>query len=357
MKLIKDYEIYFSRAVSAFCLFLLLAEANVWLNTLDNTILVLGYRLFILTTPFFFLLFNYRLTFVAFVLAIIGLLFWLWHHYLIGTILIALGLAVSGYMLKYYAAFSTKGAARNKIALNIGSILSGVAILLTQNKVLLIFLCIIFLLFSLTSFFLYYKNIATKKLPISKQHFTLKGLFTFRGLAWIIIGYIIGVKLIAIVSILPQFLIQSNHGILPHWYGWMLILNCLIVVVLQLPVMRLIDKWEKLTALIPLIFGMLIVASSPFISITTFWGAFSWTFALSLVECTISYLDKLSQDEHCLLLKESAVGIGSALTVYAIRAFSPETGSLVIGLGSLVLLSISIVLFFMEKQFQLSTKQ
>lgn len=343
-----NYAIYLSRLVSAFCLFLLLAQANVWLNTVDNTILVLGYRLFILVTPFFFLFFRHRLTFYAFLIAELGLLLWLLHTPFLAAVLVALGLAVSGYMLKYYSAFTTQGAASNKIAINIGSILSGVAIIFTRNQYLLLLLCMLFIIFSMLAFYHYAKQNQLDTFQSHPKHFSFKGCWSKRGIAWAIVGYVTGVKLIAILSILPQALIRQNAGILPYWYGVILIVNCLIVVCLQLPIMKWIARLGKKQAIIPLFVGMLIIMLAQFFAITTFLGALLWISALSLVECAISYLDKLSQDDHLLLLKDSAVGIGSAVTVYAIRETSPAFGTVLIGASSMLLLVISLLLFWSD---------
>lgn len=341
----KNTFIYFSRAISAFCLFLLLTEANVWLDTSNNTLFVLGYRLFILATPFLYFAFKHKITFIAFLLSIVGLCLWLNQQYLLGTTLIALGLAVSGYMLKYYAAFTTQGAAGNKIALNIGSLLSGVMILMTHNQTLLTLLCIVLIVLSALSFYISYRQLQNANLPIEQKHFSLRGLVSGRGIAWSLVGFVIGVKLIAFVSILPQFAMQHNAGKLPHWFGWILVLNSLVVVVLQAPVMRRVQNWKLLPALLPLFIGMLIIAASPLLPLYNLVVALLWTLALSLVECTISYLDKYSQDQHCLLFKEAAVGLGSAATVYFVRALSPEVGSVVIGFGSIALLLVALGLF------------
>src|SRR3990167_5809606 len=257
---LKNTDIYFSRLVSALCLFWILAEANVWLDATNNVILVLGYRLFILLTPFLFLFFKHKLTFVAMFILEIGIALWLLNLTILGTVFFAVGISISGYMLKYYSSFSTKGAAGNKIALN---------------------------LISFLSFAMYFKRENIVDFNSENKHFQLKGIFTPRGLAWAIIGFVIGVKLISIVSILPQFGMMGNNGKLPDWFGFMLILNSLIVVTLQIPIMELVKKLNKTQAIMPLFMGMLIILLSPVLHIQTMSGAFIWTFSLSIIECTI----------------------------------------------------------------------
>ena len=346
MLALKNIDIYFSRLVSALCLFWILAEANVWLDPLNNVILVLGYRLFILLTPFFFLFFRHKLTFVAMLILELGIALWLLNLTMIGTIFFAIGISVSGYMLKYYSSFSTKGAAGNKIALNLGSILSGCMVAFSQSKSTALIACLILMLFSFFSFAKYFKRADISNFKSDKKHFQFNNIFTKQGVAWAILGFVIGVKLISIVSILPQFAMTGNDGKLPAWFGFMLILNSLIVVVLQVPIMNLVQKLNKLQAILPLFIGMLIILLSPALNISTVAGAFLWTFALSIVECCLSYLDKLSQDDSCLLIKEACVGVGSAATVYFVRFFSPHVGAIYIGSISIILLLISLGIFY-----------
>jgi hypothetical protein len=156
---------------------------------------------------------------------------------------------------------------------------------------------------------------------------------------------VIGVKLIAIVSILPQFLINANNGKLPVWYGSMLVINSLFVVIFQIPIMKRIKNISRISAILPLFIGMIIISFSSNMRLTTFGGALIWTLSLSLIECTISYLDKLSQDDGLLLIKESAVGLGSAATVFFVRYLNPLEGSELIGIMAIILLFISAILF------------
>lgn len=346
---LKNIDIYFSRLVSALCLFWILAEANVWLNPTNNVLLVLGYRLFILFTPFLFLFFKHKLTFVAMFILELGIALWLLKLTLIGTICFAIGISVSGYMLKYYSSFSTKGAAGNKIALNLGSILSGCMIALSLDKPAALISCGVLMIISFLSFAKYFHRENIDKFKSQKNHFSLKGVFSRKGLAWSIIGLCIGVKLISFVSILPQFIILGNQGILPHWFGLVLILNSLIVVTLQMPIMGIVSKLNRIQAILPLFLGMAVILFSSAFNITSIAGALIWTFTLSIIECSISYLDKLAQDDDCLLLKEASVGLGSALTVYFVRFFPPDKGAIYIGLISIALLLIGLTLFLNKR--------
>lgn len=108
--------------------------------------------------------------------------------------------------------------------------------------------------------------------------------------------------------------------------------------------MDLVSKLNKIQAIFPLFLGMIIILFSSEFNISSVYGALIWTFSLSMIECTISYLDKLSQDDSCLLLKEASVGLGSALTVYCVRFFSPQEGVVYIGLLSIVFLFVGTIL-------------
>lgn len=351
---LKNIDIYFSRLISALCLFWILAEANVWLDPTNNVLLVLGYRLFILFTPFLFLFFRHKLTFVAMFILELGIALWLLNLTLLGTICFAIGISVSGYMFKYYSSFSTKGAAGNKIALNLGSILSGCMIALSFNKSAALIACLVLIIVSFLSFAKYFRREDIANFNSQKNHFNLNNLFSKKGLAWSIIGFVIGVKLISFVSILPQFAMLGNNGLIPQWFGLVLVLNSLIVVTLQVPIMNRVSKLDRNQAMIPLFIGMLIILFSSAFNISSMYGALIWTFALSIIECSISYLDKLSQDDSCLLIKEASVGLGSALTVYFVRFFSPDIGAIYIGSISIALLFVSAALFYNRKTIEQS---
>lgn len=182
---IKNIDIYISRLVSALCLFWILSEANVWLNPTNNVIVVLGYRLFILFTPFLFLFFKHKLTFVAIFILELGIALWLLNLTILGTIFFAIGISVSGYMLKYYASFSTQGAAGNKIALNVGSILSGCMIVFSMNKSASLIACGILFLVSLLSFVKYFHRNNISAFGSQKKSFYINRIF-FKKRAWMV---------------------------------------------------------------------------------------------------------------------------------------------------------------------------
>src|SRR6185437_8923697 len=123
---------YIIRFITATCLFALLGKANIWMNSISNIILAVGYRLFLILSPFAPRIFGrYGIT-VSLLLAALGaILFCFAPSYLmiIGAVLIGIGLSVSGYLIKAEVSETPVGAAYNKIALNAGSLLSGLILL------------------------------------------------------------------------------------------------------------------------------------------------------------------------------------------------------------------------------------
>jgi hypothetical protein len=352
--MLKQLDIYTSRLTSAFVLFFILSMANVWLDATSNIVLVLGYRLFILFTPFFFLFFKNKLTLIAFILAQIGLIMFLKDIYLIGSIFFSLGIAISGYMLKYYSSKLTTAAAWNKIAINVGSLLAGLAIIInthkTTNKNTMIYICIFILLVSTILYEKHFIKSKLKNIILPKNDFSLKQLLSKQGIIWGLVGFVTGVKLISFASILPQLLIK-NLGAIPFWYGIMIMLNSVIIVFFQLPIAKKMSNIKNpITLILPLLVAIILILLAPYLYVTTFIGAFFWVLALSIIECAITLLDTQAQKSNALLSKEAMVGIGSASCVYFVRFFDPKIGSIIIGSISILFLLLTITLFYFLKK-------
>ena len=162
-------------------LFTLLSIANLWLSPIANTALALGYRLFILLTPFLFLLFRHKITIASFVIIEIGLFALLFNFTILGIIMFAIGIATSGYMLKYYASFTTRGAANNKMAFNIGNMLAGALILATEDKTLILLFSIFIIFISIITFLKFYIRNNISNFKSEPKHFSFKGIFTKIG--------------------------------------------------------------------------------------------------------------------------------------------------------------------------------
>lgn len=339
-------SLYLARCISAFVFFLIVAKANVWVNTSNNTVLVLGYRFFILLAPFFLLVGRKNMTAFAFLLSAFGLGLWLMHVFLVGTILISLGIAVGGYVLKFHASKTPNGAAGNKIALNIGSSLAGLAVAISPltEKNLLIMACLLMLVAA-------FSGLATRKviIPNADEHyhtsnFSFRVFFTVKGLAWALVGFAFGIKIIAVFSVLPQYLIDM-YGMLPKWYGYAVFLNGLVVILFQMHIMKFVKRFTLYQALIPMILGMIIIGMPSIFFVQFVWGTVLWSLVLSILECAVTYLDTLSANDGCLLIKETFFGVGSAFTVFIMRDVRAQEAAFLVGLSGLLAVLVSATIF------------
>ncbi|MDR3490988.1 MAG: hypothetical protein P4M12_02955 [Gammaproteobacteria bacterium] len=355
----KQFSIYFVRLLSACCFCLILAKANTWLDTTNNTVLVFGYRSFILLAPLFLMITKKWVTFYSFLVSAIGMGLWFADQYLLGTILFSAGMAVGGYVLKYYAAKTPDGTANNRIAMNIGGVLSGLVIAFPSGGLYFLWLGLGMLVVTLFCIFLSERGSDIDAIVDHNQktNFSLSQLNNFHGVSWGIVGVVTGVKIVSITSILPQYLIHY-YGNLPNWYGWAIALNCMVVVFLQKPVMFVMAKLNLNQALCALMASMLVIAIPGVFHCQTMSGAMLWVFILTLIECAVSYLDVFSRQDGGLLIKEFFVGIGMALTVLIMRSMLPMMAAFFIGVVGFVAILIAMKLLRSEKEpiFNIKTK-
>lgn len=335
--------LYLSRFLSALVLFVLIAKANVWVDTLSNTILVLGYRFFIIFAPFFLIFGHRNIAAICFALAGAGVFLWMHSIDLLGAILIAMGMAVGGYVLKFHAAKTSGGAAGNKISLNVGSFLSGILIAAFAFSQLHFLAVLLGLMVIVTVASLITRKIELEVPAHHQNGFSIRAFFSWRGVAWSLVGIAIGIKMIGIFSILPQYLIKST-GHLPEWYGFAIALNALVVIFLQAPIMVFAKKLSLYQGLFFLLLAMLILSAPGFFHVDHLAGAIIWTLLLSLIECVITYLDTVAVHDGGLLPKESCWGIGSALTVLLMRELPVNfSAELVGGLGVVAVLGSMLI--------------
>lgn len=339
----KSHVVYLARLLSACVFCLILAKANTWLDTLNNTVLVFGYRSFILLAPLFLLFAKRWITFFSFFASIIGMGFWFNHYLLLGTILFSAGMAIGGYVLKYHASKTPNGAANNRIALNIGGILSGIVIASPYSNNYFLWLGFIMLFITLLCSFPGRDETPENDIHL-KNNFTFSQLKSLRGISWALIGITTGIKIVSITSILPQYLLHYYDS-LPNWYGWVISLNCIVVVLLQKPVMAIMKNLSLNQALTVLITSMLVIALPSAFYCQHFMGAIIWVFLLTLFECAVSYLDVFAREEGTLLIKECSVGIGMAMTVFVMRSFIPIHAALMIGCFGLLAILLALKLF------------
>lgn len=307
------------RTLSACVLFLMLAKVNIWADTSTHLVLAVGYRALLLSAPLFLFLGvsnGLRLSLAAGLVSILTMFFGL-NAFSIG--LFALSMAVSGYICKYVNSHSLKGAADNKVSLNVGSLLSGFLIFLISNQnFLLVFST---LAMTATVYFAFKLN-WDQTLAFEQQSQTASPRQAHRPLlnltGWTLIGLATGIKLTGVFAILPQYLMLKDH-ILPNWYGGMIVVNSLGVIFFQHRILRLLNSqrafWTPLCAAT----AMLLLAMPAAFHVENLFMALLWVSLLTFGECALSSYDKWAVDEGRLLPKELFVGVGSFLTVYLSR--------------------------------------
>jgi len=262
----------------------------------------------------------------------------------LGVILVGIGLSVSGYLIKAEVAETPSGAAHNKIALNAGSLLSGLILINFQTRNLF---------FALGSLVLFISFIIAGTTTHKNRHVVLptgyQKLKPNQFIGWALLGVAIGIKLFGVFSVLPQYLL-TKLGNLPSWYGIMILINSGIVILLQLPIIHAIERLNKKNlslkvTLVIMFTGMLIIAIPQLFCAEKFIGALIWTSLLTIVECAASYLDVSASRDGALFVKETAVGVGAGLTVLICRYFNPSIANFAVGfLGGTLILSAILLL-------------
>lgn len=331
--------IFFVRFTTALCLFAFLGNANIWLDPFSNILLAIGYRLFLILSPLFSRLAGKFAIGSSLLCASFGALLFCFRYDIIlaiGAILVGIGLSVSSYLIKSEVSETPTGAALNKIALNFGSLVAGLTLISFRNRELFFMLGSAVLIISS---FLSFIKISKKQrvvIQIPKKNKT-----KFYG--WMLTGVVIGIKLFGVFSVLPQYILAKT-GNLPNWYGVIVFINSGTVILLQLPIIHLIEKINnkyhsafKLTILIMML-GMILIAVPNLFLAETFIGAFVWTFLLTLVECCASYLDVEASRVGFLFIKELAVGIGAGLTVLLVRFLPTNMANLGVGFTGILII-------------------
>jgi MFS family permease len=324
--------------------FALLGKANLLLNPISNTLLAFGYRGFLVFSPLVSKLTKYHSIPVCLLLSSLGIACYFFHNYylmILGSFLVALGVSISNFFIKSETAHTSHGAALNKISANMGSFIAALILIYTFTYGKLFFFIEI-MFFSLTALIAF--SFSIKKIP----SLTFPEQYDFkRALRWMFYGVATGIKLFAIFSIMPQYLIQYL-GYLPHWYGLMIFVNSLSVVILQIVVIKFIQLFKprnqlKVTVILMLI-GMIIIATPEFFHLQLLYGALSWTFLLSIVECAASYLDIECTQTGYLLNKEITTGVGAGLTVVLSRYIHIQYSSCIIAVIGIVCLIAAYLL-------------
>jgi hypothetical protein len=328
-----NVRLFSIRIITAVSLFAVLGKANVWLDTATNSILALGYRALLLLLPLTLLFFGRRALSASLLCAGAGLLLLAFSDQatlgMVAALLFAYGIAIAGYLIKSEAAQTKEGAAYNRVAMNTGSLIAGLILLAPGLMPNVFFIgAALFVLLCLPI------AVGAKIEVKPVVHAAASGSSQWRSqMPWVIAGIIMGIKLFGVFSILPQAILLES-GDLPYWYGAMLILNSAIVVFMQVPIMRLIEKTGRLKifAVMGLIgIGFVVLAIPAAFSVQTLLGAFIWVTLLSLAECAFSYLDYFSVKQNAMFTKEVSLGVGAGLTVFIMRIVPPPYNALLLG--------------------------
>ena len=321
--------------VSAIALFSLLGQANVWLSPSSNALLAIGYRALLIFVPVLLLWFQRQAFTACLFLSITGIVMvWFAKHIYVewlGIVCFSIGISVLGYLTKTQAAVTEEGAGLNKIMLNIGGLVAGVVLMINFEYRNGFYLSMVLLFLSILPFAW---SLEVNQASSSDQKLR-KIWCAHQKSIWILAGLITGIKLFAVFTILPQYLIKTL-GELPHWYGAMMIANGLLLTVFQMPVTRFIKSIHvsnTISYMTLLFVGMFTLAVPQWFEAHTFIGAFIWIMVLSLSECALSFIDHAAKQADGLLLKELFVGFGAGYSVLCMR-FIPEQLNVLVIAGS-----------------------
>lgn len=128
-----NVRLFVIRMITAVSLFAVLGKANVWLDTATNSILALGYRALLLLLPLTLLILGRRSLSVTLLCASLGLVLLALTSQqgmvMFAAGLFAYGIAIAGYLIKSEAAQTREGAAYNRVAMNMGSLVAGLILL------------------------------------------------------------------------------------------------------------------------------------------------------------------------------------------------------------------------------------
>ncbi len=308
------------RCLTATVLFLLLAKVNIWTDTQTHLTLAVGYRALLLAAPVFLYFgtsVGMRTSLVIGVLALMGMFV---SINILTVGLFALSVAVSGYICKFVNAQSLKGAADNKVSLNVGSLISGLLLMFIENKNMLLAISALALLATAYFSFKIDWDSLTSFKAIENLEKKQKPLKALPLIGWALIGIATGIKLTGVFTILPQYLLHKS-GNLPFWFGSMIVLNSLGVIFFQHRILKFVASINYRWTLLFALSAMGLLALPEILSVESLPSAILWIVLLTLGECALSRYDKLANDEGYLFPKEVMVGVGSFATVFLCREY------------------------------------
>jgi hypothetical protein len=331
------------RVLTAAVLFIMLAQANVWADTQAHTVLAVGYRAFLLATPFFVVRGLSAGMWAALALCVVGIASAFQGVNGLNLGLIALGMAVSGYIVKSATTHTSRGAADNKVALNVGSLLSGLLLLMSTDRMALLSISAVMLIVALVLSIKIDWNLGASTLArVEPPPDTPRRLLMAPMLGWGLIGIATGIKLTGIFTVLPRFLLHFGEE-LPSWFGYLIMINSAAVVFFQHKIMLFLDSAKIKITFLASLSAMAVLALPSAIHVEHFPLAILWVLLLTFGECALSRYDRIAKEAGYLFPKELMVGVGSFATVMLSRMFSNQiylsglVGIACLSLGTLLL--------------------
>jgi hypothetical protein len=344
--LTKNNSLFLSR-VSSFIVFtVILSQLNLWVSATVNALFIILGRVILITSPLLYKTCKPRSLSVINLFMVLSIAMLLIKFNIACIIVLACTIALLGYFQKLFGSHSFSGAGSAKIAANVGSLVGGFLLFFltyySKSTNLIILLC--FSLIGLVSNF-HYENQGVSYDYISlNQDYRLTRL----RFAWCLFGIAIGIKFYAIFTLLPQIIIR-RLDVLPNWYGVIVVVNSLGIILGQKAVVKLVKKWQLKHFYFLLSLGLVLIGSAPMFNVEYWVTAVIWTILLTFVECVISAMDSMSALQGALLYKEISIGIGGAFVALFARSHivDPFVASMLLGLAAI---SIGYYLYYSHEK-------
>jgi hypothetical protein len=336
----KNNSLFLSRVASFLIVTVMLGQLNLWVSASSNALFIILGRVSLVASPLIYKFCRpYSLTYIS-LLTAVSLFLLLIKSNNSCVIILACTLSLLGYFQKLYGSYNYKSAGNAKIAANVGGLMGGLMLFfLTQDLKSTILIILFF-----TSLIGFLSNAHYEKQPEHYDHISLNqdSHFSKLRLAWCLFGIAIGIKFYAIFTLLPQILIRRLDN-LPSWYGIILVINTIGIILGQKWVIQLVKSWELFHFYIVLLVGFILIALTPILNIEYWLTAVVWTLLLTFIECILSAMDSMSALQGSLLYKEVSIGIGGALVALFARSTFVDPFILSFLLG---LITISLGYFF-----------
>ena len=338
--------IFIVRLIVATALYTILGRATLWFDPISNALLIFGSRFCLIFSPLFFYHFKGNSIPVAILVAALGTLFILLPGQIflvVGAVLIGTGVSVAGYLIRAYASESISAASRNKIAINSGVIVAGIALSLPmQSNAVVASVSFIFLLIA---------AYIARHAALSRACIDLPAGSTASmavRLAWVLLGLTMGIKLYSPFTLLPQYIVATT-GSLAQWYGLIVLASSFFIVVFQQAIVKITsgitgDRGAMFTTFLAMFIGLCVIANPGLFHAATFYGALMWVLALSMVECFASYLDVFGARNNCLFIKEVSVGVGGGLCALVSRFYASDIAASILAVIGVVFLVAAVLI-------------